>query len=111
MIALLSSSHHYRRRRRLRQTAVVRKIVENLGDAHQRARTDRYYKDHPELRLEERAALNDHPASLETDLLVRHVEALKAGRGVENRLRLRASRALTTSPASPAHRHHRQKAF
>jgi uridine kinase len=67
------------------KTTVVRKIVENLGDAHVSVlEHDRYYKDHPELRLEERAALNyDHPASLETDLLVRHVEALKAGRDVE----------------------------
>ena len=45
---------------------------------------DRYYRDHPELRLEERAALNyDHPSALETDLLVRHVEALRAGNPVE----------------------------
>lgn len=67
------------------KTTVVRKIVENLGDAHVSVlEHDRYYRDHPELRLEERAALNyDHPASLETDLLVRHVEALKAGRDVE----------------------------
>ena len=45
---------------------------------------DRYYRDHPELRLEERAALNyDHPDSLETDLLVQHVKALRAGTAVE----------------------------
>jgi uridine kinase len=36
------------------------------------------------LRLEERATLNyDHPDSLETDLLVRHVEELRAGRAVQ----------------------------
>lgn len=66
------------------KTTVVRKIVEALGDDHVSVlEHDRYYKDHPELRLEERAALNyDHPASLETDLLVRHVEALKAQRSV-----------------------------
>jgi uridine kinase len=35
---------------------------------------DRYYRDRNDLRLEERAVLNyDHPNSLETDLLVRHV--------------------------------------
>ena len=67
------------------KTTVVRKIVENLGDAQVSVlEHDRYYRDHPELRLEERAALNyDHPSSLETDLLVRHVEALKAGRTIE----------------------------
>ena len=37
-----------------------------------------------DLRLEERAALNyDHPDSLETDLLVRHVNELRAGRSIE----------------------------
>ncbi len=67
------------------KTTVVRKIVENLGDEHVSVlEHDRYYRDHPELRLEERAALNyDHPGSLETDLLVRHVEALKAGQSVD----------------------------
>jgi len=67
------------------KTTVVRKIVENLGDAQVSVlEHDRYYRDHPELRLEERAALNyDHPGSLETDLLVRHVESLKAGRDVD----------------------------
>lgn len=67
------------------KTTVVRKIAENLGDAHVSVlEHDRYYRDHPELRLEERAALNyDHPGSLETDLLVRHVEALKAGHSVD----------------------------
>jgi len=38
------------------KTTVVRKIVENLGDAHVSVlEHDRYYRDHPELRLEERA--------------------------------------------------------
>ena len=67
------------------KTTVVRKIVEALGD-HQVSvlEHDRYYRDHPELRLEERAALNyDHPASLETDLMVRHVEALRKGQHVD----------------------------
>ncbi len=67
------------------KTTVVRKIVEALGDDQVSVlEHDRYYRDHPELRLEERAALNyDHPASLETDLMVRHVEALREGRTVE----------------------------
>ena len=45
---------------------------------------DRYYRDYPNLRLEDRAALNyDHPDSLETDLLVEHVRALREGMRVE----------------------------
>lgn len=67
------------------KTTVVRRIVESLGDQQVVVlEHDRYYRDHPELRLEERAALNyDHPDSLETDLLVRHVDELKAGRPIE----------------------------
>jgi uridine kinase len=67
------------------KTTVVRRIVESVGDDHVIVlEHDRYYHDHPELRLEERAALNyDHPDSLETDLMVRHVNELRAGRSVE----------------------------
>ena len=67
------------------KTTVVRRIVESMGDDHVIVlEHDRYYHDHPELRLEERAALNyDHPDSLETDLMVRHVNELRAGRQVE----------------------------
>ena len=63
------------------KTTVVRRIMEALGDtdvtvlAH-----DRYYLDHPNLRLEERGGLNyDHPNSLDTDLLVTHLRALREG--------------------------------
>jgi uridine kinase len=67
------------------KTTVVRRIVESLGpDQVTVLEHDRYYRDRNDLRLEERAALNyDHPDSLETDLLVRHVRDLKAGRHVE----------------------------
>ena len=67
------------------KTTVVRRIVESIGDDQVIVlEHDRYYRDRNDLRLEERAALNyDHPDSLETDLLVRHVEALRAGRAVD----------------------------
>jgi uridine kinase len=67
------------------KTTVVRRIVESLGGEHvSLLEHDRYYRDRSDLRLEERAALNyDHPDSLETDLLVSHVEELRAGRAVE----------------------------
>ena len=66
------------------KTTVVRRIVESLGDDQVTVlEHDRYYRDRNDLRLEERAALNyDHPDSLETDLLVRHVEALRSGDAV-----------------------------
>jgi uridine kinase len=67
------------------KTTVVRRIVESLGSEHVTVlEHDRYYRDRNDLRLEERAALNyDHPNSLETDLLVSHVRALRDGRPVD----------------------------
>lgn len=67
------------------KTTVVRRIVDSLGpDQVTVLEHDRYYRDRNDLRLEERAALNwDHPDSLETDLLVRHVLELKQGRSVD----------------------------
>ncbi len=67
------------------KTTVVRRIVESLGAGEVTVLDhDRYYRERPDLRLEERAALNyDHPDSLETDLMVRHVQDLQAGRPVQ----------------------------
>ena len=67
------------------KTTVVRRIVESLGDDQVTVlEHDRYYRDRNDLRLEERAALNyDHPDSLETDLLVRHLHELRDRRPVE----------------------------
>jgi uridine kinase len=45
---------------------------------------DGYYTDLSDLPLEERAAVNfDHPESLESDLLLDHIRALREGRAVE----------------------------
>lgn len=45
---------------------------------------DDYYKAHDEIPFEERQYINyDHPDSLETDLLVAHLEALREGRSIE----------------------------
>lgn len=67
------------------KTTVIRSIVQSLGDDQvSLLEHDRYYRDRGDLRLEERAALNyDHPDSLETDLLVRHVNELRKGTAVE----------------------------
>ncbi len=67
------------------KTTVVSQIVKSLGDDQvSLLEHDKYYRDRGDLRLEERAALNyDHPDSLETDLLVQHVKALRAGSPVD----------------------------
>jgi uridine kinase len=45
---------------------------------------DAYYRDRPDLALEDRGQLNyDHPDALEADLLVEHLSALKAGKRVD----------------------------
>jgi len=67
------------------KTTVVRKIVEALDDTRVTVlEHDRYYRDRNDLRFEERLSLNyDHPDSLETDMMVRHVHELRAGNPVE----------------------------
>jgi uridine kinase len=45
---------------------------------------DNYYKANTHLSLEERQAINyDHPSSLDNDLLIEHLKALRAGQPVE----------------------------
>jgi uridine kinase len=67
------------------KTTVVRKIIDSLGDdAVSFIQHDSYYKDHPQLSLRDREALNyDHPEALETSLLVEHVQMLRAGQAVQ----------------------------
>ena len=68
------------------KTTLARNIYESLGGdklcsylVH-----DDYYKDISHLSIEERAATNfDHPDSLDTDLLIEHVQALKEGKTIE----------------------------
>src|SRR5688572_10915718 len=88
------------------KTTVVRHIMEALGRVDVTVlEHDRYYRDHPELRLEDRAALNyDHPNSLDTDLLVEHVRALKTGAAVELPIYDFAlhERKRDTTPVKPA---------
>lgn len=87
------------------KTTVVRRIVESLGnDQVTLLEHDRYYRDRSELRLEERAAMNyDHPDALDTDLMVRHLIALREGRSVEVPMYdfARYARMATTETAQP----------
>lgn len=63
------------------KTTVVNKIVEGIGrDQIVLIEHDSYYRDLSHLPLSERVKQNfDHPASLETELLIRHLDALKKG--------------------------------
>ncbi len=67
------------------KTTVVRSIVRSLGKGQVTViHHDSYYRDASHLAFEERQAINyDHPDALETELLVEHLEALRAGQPVE----------------------------
>ena len=66
------------------KTTIARKISEALPpEGVAIIEHDAYYRDRQDLSFDERCQLNfDHPESLETELLVEHIVALKAGRGV-----------------------------
>ena len=67
------------------KTTVVSKILQNL-DANEVnvLSQDNYYHDNTHLSLQEREKLNyDHPKSIDFDLLVKHVQALKNGESIE----------------------------
>ena len=63
------------------KTTVVSKIVEGIGrDQIVLIEHDSYYRDLSHLPLSDRVKQNfDHPSSLETELLIRHLDALKSG--------------------------------
>ncbi len=67
------------------KSTILRRLLEELGPEHVSVlEHDAYYRDLSDLPLEERARVNyDHPDSLETPLLVEHIEELLAGRSVE----------------------------
>ena len=67
------------------KTTVSTRIQEAVGQQHiAYLQHDNYYRDQGHLSFEERSKANyDHPDSLETDLMVRHLSELRAGRPVD----------------------------
>ena len=68
------------------KTTLARKLFERLGGRDHVAYLihDAYYRDLSHMTIQERAKTNfDHPNSLETDLLVQHIQSLKQGTTVE----------------------------
>ncbi len=67
------------------KTTVVNKIVEAIGrEEILLIEHDSYYRDLSHIPLSERQKQNfDHPSSLETELLIRHLDALKTGYQIE----------------------------
>jgi uridine kinase len=67
------------------KTTVSESILDRVGqDRIAYIQQDSYYRDLSYLPHEERARINfDHPDALETDLLIRHLTALRSGQAVE----------------------------
>lgn len=65
------------------KTTIAEAVVERLDGKVALVQHDAYYRHEPQLSLEERTRVNyDHPASLESELLVDHLETLRTGKGV-----------------------------
>ena len=66
------------------KSTFTNRLKDYFGDRVTVIYHDDYYKAHDEIPFEERQYINyDHPDSLETDLLVAHLEALREGRSIE----------------------------
>lgn len=67
------------------KTTVAQEILQRVGpDRIAYIQHDSYYRDQGHLPFHERARVNyDHPDALESELLVEHLKALRAGRPVE----------------------------
>lgn len=70
------------------KTTVVNKILQQLNTEGVNVLSqDNYYHDNQHLSLAEREALNyDHPKSIDFDLMLKHVKALKRGESIEQPL-------------------------
>jgi len=67
------------------KTTIARRLSEPLPTGSVAViEHDAYYRDRPDLSYEDRSVLNfDHPDSLDNELLLSHLEALKAGQGID----------------------------
>ena len=67
------------------KTTIAHAVVEAAGpDLVSLIQHDAYYRDLAHMELEERLKVNfDHPDSLETELLIHHLQELRSGRAVE----------------------------
>ena len=66
------------------KTTLMKRLVEQFGDHVTVVSHDNYYRRHDELTYEERCLINyDEPAAFETDLMARHLDALRNGRSIQ----------------------------
>jgi len=67
------------------KTTIARSVVDLVGrDKVIYLQQDAYYRDRNDLDIEERAKINyDHPDSIEMELLIAHLDALREGESIE----------------------------
>ena len=65
------------------KSTLTQRIVQQFGNAVTVIRHDDYYKAHDDLTYEERTKLNyDHPNAFDTELLMKHLQELRAGKAI-----------------------------
>lgn len=65
------------------KTTLAERVIKAVGGDGVLVNMDCYYADNPHLPFEERVKVNyDHPDSIDTDLLITHLKALKEGNSV-----------------------------
>ena len=66
------------------KTTITRRLIQAFGEDVSVVHHDNYYKAHHDMPYEERAKLNyDHPNAFDTDLMLRHIRQLKAGKSIQ----------------------------
>lgn len=67
------------------KTTIAEALVDRLEGRVSLLSHDAYYRHMPDLSFDERTRVNyDHPASLETELLVKHLESLRSGVAIDH---------------------------
>ena len=66
------------------KSTFTNRLKAHFGDRITVMYHDNYYRPHDDLPFEERQKINyDHPDSLETDLLIKHLKALREGKAID----------------------------
>jgi len=87
------------------KTTIAESVVDLMEGRVALVQHDAYYRHMPELSFDERTRVNyDHPSSLETELLVKHLMALRGGEPIEKPVydfakHLRSSETVAVAPA------------
>ena len=67
------------------KTTLAKNICDHFSDSLSMLRHDDYYKCQDDIPMEERVKTNyDHPYAFDTDLLIYHLDELRAGRGIHS---------------------------